>query len=441
MPAIGSLSPPTLPIHGTTVDNRERYLAQRLRYDVQYYDSYVWGAEDLDAYGDWTYANDYGWIWRPHTVINNYNNWAPYRYGYWTWCAPYGWTWVGHEPWGWAPYHYGRWVYYNNYWAWCPRSQYYRHRSWWRPALVAFSISFGDNICWYPLHYHQRDPRSRYYRNYHGNSDRLRPMRADELSSLRRVNPAYYRAVTAVSARDFGAEDGRMRRADDVLARRAVSTEPLRTDLPIRPAYALSERTTSGNRAERVTVARPASVRPQRELPQRSTGAAVRSPGVALDNELRRSRILNGREARPEIPTPTSGVSGAVETRPTGAVARPARPLRESEPRIDGGRDRQRSTSDAPATIERPARPIRTSAEDIRPRPEGNDRERVPRSNDAEAPGDHPVRPERTERPEKPRDQIDRPARPETVEPRIERPERRERTEAPTRNVEPTPPV
>jgi hypothetical protein len=234
------------------VDSRERFLAERLHYDVQYYDNYVWGAEDLDAYGNWAYVNDYGWIWRPHTtVINIYNDWAPYRYGRWCWVEPYGWTWVGSEPWGWAPYHYGRWVYYNNYWAWCPRSNYYRHRSWWRPALVAFHLSFGNDVCWYPLSYHQRDPHSRNYRNYHGNSDRLRPMRADELSSLRRVNPAYYRAVTAVSARDFGAEDGRMRRADDVLARRAVSAEPLRTDLPIRPAYALSERTTNGYRKDR----------------------------------------------------------------------------------------------------------------------------------------------------------------------------------------------
>src|SRR6266566_7140653 len=155
----------------TWVEGRERYLAQRLHYDVQYYDNYVWGAEDLDAYGDWSYVTDYGWIWRPHTtVINNYYDWAPYRYGSWIWCPPYGWTWVGNEPWGWAPYHYGRWVYYNNYWAWCPRSRYYRHQSWWRPALVAFHISFGDNICWYPLHYHQRDPRSRNYQA----SDRLR---------------------------------------------------------------------------------------------------------------------------------------------------------------------------------------------------------------------------------------------------------------------------
>jgi len=78
------------------VSDREGYLAQRMRYDTQYYDNYVYGAEDLDAYGDWSHTDDYGWIWRPHqTIINNYNDWAPYRYGNWTWCPPYGWTgWV-----------------------------------------------------------------------------------------------------------------------------------------------------------------------------------------------------------------------------------------------------------------------------------------------------------------------------------------------------------
>src|SRR5215213_8004843 len=60
------------------VDERERYLAQRLKHDVQYYDEYVWGAEDLDAYGDWNYTNDFGWIWRPRTsVISTYRDWAP----------------------------------------------------------------------------------------------------------------------------------------------------------------------------------------------------------------------------------------------------------------------------------------------------------------------------------------------------------------------------
>ncbi|HYG11046.1 MAG TPA: DUF6600 domain-containing protein, partial [Pyrinomonadaceae bacterium] len=149
------------------INDRESYLASRLRHDSRdrYYDNHVWGAEELDSYGDWINTSEYGHVWRPHAAhINSYHDWAPYRYGSWRWVSPYGWTWVGDEPWGWAPYHYGRWVYVNNYWCWAPRGYaHYGRRSWWRPALVAF-VSFGDNICWYPLGYHHRDPRSNYYR-------------------------------------------------------------------------------------------------------------------------------------------------------------------------------------------------------------------------------------------------------------------------------------
>ncbi|HEX7295333.1 MAG TPA: DUF6600 domain-containing protein, partial [Pyrinomonadaceae bacterium] len=215
------------------VDDRERYLAQRLRYNVQYYDEYVWGAEDLDAYGDWSYAAEYGWVWLPRSsAIGIYDDWVPYRYGHWTWCPPYGWTWVGYEPWGWAPYHYGRWVYYNNRWAWCPRSRYYRNRSWWRPALVAFHISFGNDYCWYPLHYYQRDPNSRYYR--HATPERLTALRAYELAQLQRVNPAYVRAVTRIPARSIGDGAVRPERADETLARRAYRSEPIAGGLPAR---------------------------------------------------------------------------------------------------------------------------------------------------------------------------------------------------------------
>ena len=401
------------------INERERYLAERLRYDTQYYDNYVWGAEDLDAYGNWAYTSDYGWIWRPHTtVVNNYDDWAPYRYGSWCWVAPHGWTWVGYEPWGWAPYHYGRWVYYNNYWAWCPRSLYYRHRSWWRPALVAFSLSFGNDVCWYPLHYRQRDPHSRYYHH----NDRLRPLRADELARLQRVNPAYYRAVTAVAARDFGADGARPRRADDALARRALNAEPLRTDLPIRPSSAPSDRSAAGDRTERVTVARPARVAPPRDLSDRPTGAATRMPGAELDNELRRTRVLNGREGIPgraESPVPTAGASGPVETRPTGAVTRPARPIRETEPRVepgnadDGGSgDQRRDANRVPAAAERPART----------------EQRIPRDN-------VPAQPQVTE----PERRLRVPDRPERSEPpaNVERPERHERPQAPARTESP----
>ncbi|MBA3354779.1 MAG: FecR domain-containing protein [Pyrinomonadaceae bacterium] len=431
------------------IDDRERYLAQRMRYDNKYYDNYVWGAEDLDAYGTWAHVNDYGWIWRPHlTVINHYPDWAPYRHGDWTWCPPYGWTWVGYEPWGWAPYHYGRWVYHNNYWAWCPRSQYYRHRSWWRPALVAFHINFGNHISWYPLSYHHRDPRSRHYRD----RDRLTPMRERELANLRRVNPAHLRAITIARAADFGGAGGRFQTADQALARRVISAEPVRGDLPLRPA-----RVTGGgpggaaseDHSGRMITARPARVAPSVGITDRPTGAAARTPGVSLDNDLRRTRILNGREPRTVV-SADNATPDHSEARPTGAVVRPARPGRIPVDRPDQPPDGREATDN---TADRPARPARTYPQRERPlnsdTPDINDSSRErrpptapirPPASEIEPPADRP-RPERTDR----RERNELPARPERNRQPVDmdrpersgRPERRERTETPAPRPDP----
>ena len=313
------------------VAEREQYLAKRSKYDVKYYDEYVWGGEDLDNYGDWINTSDYGWIWRPFpNSISVYSDWAPYRYGNWAWCPPYGWTWIGYEPWGWAPYHYGRWVYYNGYWAWCPRSQFYRHRSWWRPALVAFvfDFSFGDNVCWYPLNYYQRDPHSRRYHHddrHDGRRDRDR--RGDyggnrDGDRHRHDGHDNWRGVTRVPRRDFGNPERRGQQVDEPVARRVVDSDPQRDDLPRRGGWG------------RV---------PTVQVPNRPTGAAERAPGVALDDDLRRNRVFHGREPRPDQPAQSN-----TDTQPTGAVARPEPrprteprtepPNRDSEDRRTGGR-------------------------------------------------------------------------------------------------------
>jgi len=415
------------------VDDRERFLASRLRHDgrERYYDSAVWGAEELDAYGDWVSHRDYGYVWRPRvTIINNYYNWAPYRHGHWRWLPYYGWTWIGDEPWGWAPYHYGRWVYVDNYWCWAPRGYVgYRNRSWWRPALVAFVFVArlgGEHIAWYPLPYHHRDPHSNFWRRALG-TDKLRSLRREEVARLRHVTPMYQRAVSSLPAREFGTL-GRGRPADPETSRKALAGEPVLGKLPVRPVetpgapdpVAAREKTggrTPGALRNDMTKARTDSAAdaglPPRQLTERPTGAARRQPGVALDGELRRGRIFNnrdpifGRGVKPATADATNGGDGnaggvdrggAGEGRGTGAVARPTRPVRTA-PDPDGGDAGGKNTRDRV----RPVRPVVPDTDDGGP-----------------ARADEPKQPNWKSRP------VERPGRPDYDEGERER--RRERT-------------
>ena len=424
------------------VAEREKYLAQRLKYDVKYYDEDVWGGEDFGAYGDWIKTDDYGYIWRPFpSAISVYSDWAPYRYGQWTWCPPYGWTWVGYEPWGWAPYHYGRWVYYNGYWAWCPRSQFYRHRSWWRPALVAFSVDlrFGDNICWYPLNYYQRDPHRRYR---HGDRDRDRDRYRDD--DRRRHDHDNWRGVTRVPRRDFGNPERRGRGVDETIARRVIDRDPQRDDLPRRRDWGRN---------------------PTVHIPDRQTGAAERRPGVALDDDLRRNRVFRGREPRPNQPAQTNTTTPVAntntESQPTGAVARPEPRPRRNEPRTeppDGNpeerRSRDRDRSERPRTREgtenaepRNEQPVTPVTEPPREKPVGERREREmpytprveprmePRSEPRETRTETKTESPRTEAPRsEPRHESPRPeprSEPRTESPRSEPPRSEPRHESP----------
>lgn len=403
-------------------DDRERYLARRLRHEgrERYYDREVWGAEELDAYGDWVETRDYGYVWRPHvTVINNYYNWAPYRYGHWRYCPPYGWTWIPDEDWGWAPYHYGRWVYVNNYWCWAPRGYGYRYRrAWWRPALVAFvyiNTSRGRHLAWYPLGHGQRDPRGRHWA---GHRDRLSPLRRHEVDNLRRANPALLRAVTSLPERDFGAERVRARPASVEIARRALEDEPVRGRLPLtpadraRPAVAAPvtgrERVTGAPSARAggadgrggLVIARPAPAGPVREVPERPTGAAARRPGVPLDEELRRERVFGGRQPRVSAPPAGGQPDPRASDGNTGAVTRPPRPARrpaEDPGRVEdtGPRDIPRQGGDGASTPTtprvRPERPNRPSESPVE-RPD-TERPRREERNDAPAPRARPNRP------------------------------------------------
>jgi hypothetical protein len=128
-------------------DDRER------RYEdspsARYCSRQVVGFEDLDEYGDWRPAPEYGTVWYPRVDPG----WAPYHYGHWAWIDPWGWTWVDDASWGYAPFHYGRWVFAGSRWGWIPGPR--EVRPVYAPALVAFvggvGIGVGGNVAWFPL--------------------------------------------------------------------------------------------------------------------------------------------------------------------------------------------------------------------------------------------------------------------------------------------------
>ena len=124
--------------NGVTTDGFDTWSASRDRhYDRNRVNAPVSrqmvGAADLDDYGAWDTAPEYGAVWYPANVTED---WAPYRNGYWTEVGVWGPTWVDAAPWGYAPFHYGRWVHIRGRWGWCPGG--YVAKPVWAPALVGW---------------------------------------------------------------------------------------------------------------------------------------------------------------------------------------------------------------------------------------------------------------------------------------------------------------
>ena len=311
---------------------RDTIIAKRLRdadYD-KYYDRDIYGAEDLNEYGDWVFTKNYGYVWKPYrNSISSYSDWSPYRYGQWRWIPPYGWTWVNDEPWGWATYHHGRWVY-DNGWYWSPYGQYRGRRSWWSPALVIFA-SVGHNICWYPLPYHYGyyDYNRRHRNNTtiinNNNTIIIRPtpiptpITAGENRRFERLPVEFDvppSGVVAVNAKNFGKGKGKddfwvapPELAEDVLSKSPSEIK----NPPILPPHRESKDKTGFERVER----------------QVKTGATDRKIGISMDDKLRKERFYGNRPPIDRSPPNESKENKEVTTekRDTGAVKREPRPI------------------------------------------------------------------------------------------------------------------
>ncbi len=118
----------------------------------QYVNPDTVGSSDLDQYGTWGNAPDYGPVWYPTGVPAG---WVPYSTGSWVWVSPWGWTWVDTYPWGFAPFHYGRWAHVGARWGWVPGP--YAVAPVYSPALVGFVGGVGFSVggvglsAWFPL--------------------------------------------------------------------------------------------------------------------------------------------------------------------------------------------------------------------------------------------------------------------------------------------------
>ncbi|MFL6373076.1 MAG: DUF6600 domain-containing protein [Pyrinomonadaceae bacterium] len=314
---------------------RDLIVAEKLRsaHYSTYYDDDIYGADDLDTYGDWVHTSQYGWVWRPsNSAISAYANWSPYRYGRWEWMPPFGWIWVNDEPWGWATYHHGRWVFDNGYWAWAPYPYYRQHRSWWLPALVTINI-IDNQVCWYPTSYHEHH-RWDYWGHGHGHDhDRGRDPGRQPVAKtnpkflgppVRDGGPTRERgkhppigvppgAVVGVTTDDFAKGGRGIRPMPPEVASIAFEREPKTGEL-VALGNGIKHKVPPAFRAE------PPSREAQIENRRSELGAGTRTSGVQLDQELQKTKMFGGRTPRPvqrELPPPNGE-----KPRPTGAVER-----------------------------------------------------------------------------------------------------------------------
>lgn len=248
-------------------DRDQRYSRSR---SAQYVSQDVPGYEDLDDYGRWEPASDYGQVWYPTAVPVG---WVPYRNGHWAWVDPWGWTWVEDEPWGFAPFHYGRWVFVGSRWGWVPAPPVAR-RPCYAPALVAFvggggfslSVRVGGGVqAWFPL-----GPNEPYYPPYHHSDVYLRQVNVTNVRNVTVINNYINVRNTNVTNITY---------VNQRVATTAVSTEAFRSSQPV-----------------------------ARQL------VAVRA------DEAVRAQVIAHPEVRPDA---RAVVGGAVQTHPQVQVARP----------------------------------------------------------------------------------------------------------------------
>ncbi len=266
--------------NGVTTDGFDTWSASRdRRYDRNRVNAPVSrqmvGSADLDEYGAWDTAPEYGAVWYPANVAED---WAPYRNGYWTEVAVWGPTWVDAAPWGYAPFHYGRWVHIRGRWGWCPGG--YVAKPVWAPALVGWVGGPGWRVSgrsgapiygWVPLGWGEA-----YHPRWKGCSDGCWA----RYNKPYAVNPAVRRNTPPDAVRQFVGAWRPYRRARPALARR----QPVASNLVAVSAGAAASAPVLAAPAVRPEIRQSAGIKPGNGMPAPASASyapAMRTPRTA----------------------------------------------------------------------------------------------------------------------------------------------------------------
>jgi len=366
----------------------------------KYYDSDIYGADDLNYYGSWQYNNDYGYIWSPYdSALASYSNWSPYRYGQWRWLPYFGWTWVNAEPWGWSTYHYGRWIFLNGRWFWTPysySSYYGGRRSWWRPAIVYVSY-IGTRFCWYPLPYHYSYYNyNRRYRNNWRHYRRPRTntgnqtntprtpsaaniARADKLRTppLQRVPST---AVITANRDVFGSRKQGYDTAPPEVSREILKKEPTIIETPpILPTW----KQVTANRTPDIIVRDPQKYEAKRDV---KIGADERKSAEPLDKKLLEQKMFKNRPPLTNVPRVQVPSQPQTERSRTGVFDRSApekKPQPANTPPVynpmpDARKEEKKVTPPIPAPPKREEKKVTPPVYSPRPTPTPTEKKTSP---------------------------------------------------------------
>jgi hypothetical protein len=277
---------------------------------------------ELDEYGDWIYTPDYGYVWSPRGMGDD---WRPYYNGRWSWLPMAGYTWIPYEPWGWAPFHYGRWQWGMGYgWYWIPMNV-------WGPGWVNWwwnDFYYG----WAPMSYWGY-PGILYNRVYYG-----RGWTGDY--------PYDSRALTVVHKNQLQAKNIRNAALDSGMVKSIGRMNLTERALTLRPANAgpvSMEKIENGKqfilrRDGQGTPVAPARAGSQGTADKSRALGPSRTAGQGTAAEPRRIAPRSGAEGRPTI----QGRSGSAHP-PSGRPPITGRVIRK--------RDGEPSASESPMTV------------------------------------------------------------------------------------------